>query len=124
MFLVILFLLQFGDLPFQLLDGLLGIGDRGLATALFLPALDALPLLLDSTPFRPKLLAQLAVFFHIIGHHDELHSACFAGSIFSGTMLSEITPFVAGAGHSVLVVVAHFDRTCEWVSVNDIFHVE
>ena len=100
--------IQIVNLLLQFLDQFLGSCNRSLAAALPLPSFDALLLFLDSTPFGLKLLAQFAVFFHLIGHHDEPHAARFAGSILSGAVLAKIAPFIAVAGHFELVVVAHF----------------
>lgn len=46
-----------------------------------------------------------------VGRHDQSHAASFAGSVFLGAVLAEVSPLVTLASHLVLVVETHLDAS-------------
>jgi hypothetical protein len=113
---------QIVDLGLKGSDLLFGCRNGGFTPVpvFLLPPLDAVLLLSDAVIFGLKLAAQLALLFHHVRPHDELHAARLTGSVLSGAMLSEVAPFEAAAGHFVLIVVTHF---CESYQQNKIVSV-
>lgn len=72
------------------------------------PSIDPVLLFPDTTFLCVDLGANFALLGLDQSVHDELHATGLAGSIFLGAVLTEVSPLVAVAGHSVLVVEAHF----------------
>lgn len=109
---LVLLVLELVDLTIQLLDCVLRGLDWGasLMPPLFFlhPSIDPVLLFPNTTFLCVDLGANFTLFGLGQSVHDELHSASFAGSILLGAVLAEVTPLVAVAGHSVLVVEAHF----------------
>lgn len=72
------------------------------------PSIDPVLLFSNTAFFCVDLSADFTLFRLGQSVHDELHAASLSGSILLGAVLAEVTPLVAVAGHSVLVVKTHF----------------
>lgn len=62
--------------------------------------------------FRFNFLAETAVALLILGHVDESHTACLAGTIFIVASVSKAGPAPVSTRKSLLVVKAHAYQIC------------
>ena len=107
--LIVSFDLKGVDILFQTIHGFLSLLDRSRSARLVSPSLDSLVLLANATFLCVDFVAKATLLRVWVGVHDEFHAACFARTVFVGTMLAEVSPLVAVAGHSVLVIEAHIE---------------
>jgi hypothetical protein len=98
-------LVDFGVKPLNDVDRLLD--RRPESPAVALPALNAVHFGSSSPHFSVDPLTQLALLPDRHGHHNEFHTACFTGTVFSVTMLTEVAPFPVTADKTMLIEEAH-----------------
>lgn len=96
------------DINFQIVDVLLGLGDRCGAAVFLVPAADSLLFFADGSLLGVNLRAGLALIRRLVPVHHELHPAGLSSAVLLGTVLPKVSPFPALAGHFVGVVEAHF----------------
>ncbi|CAG8953607.1 hypothetical protein HYFRA_00010066 [Hymenoscyphus fraxineus] len=107
-----LLVLEFFDLEIQFLDCTLrGLNRRAslMAPLLFFhPSIDPVLLFANTALLGVDLGADFTLLWLLQGVHDQLHTTGLASPILLGAVLTEVSPLVAVADHSVLVVKTHF----------------
>lgn len=61
----------------------------------------------SATHFGLDLVAEFAFLVIVHRRHDELHAACFPGTVLSVAMLTEMSPFPIATLKPMLIVEAH-----------------